>query len=158
MTADPNLLTDALPEWRPGVRLLAVGAAAGAERLGATAYELGPGAQAAPYHLHHGQEELLVVLSGTPELRTPAGTRRLVAGAVVAFPAGPDGAHRLRNDADEPCRYLVVGTTALPEVVEYPDTGTVLALTGPAAGHAWRAGSDVAYAEAVGEALAAEAR
>ena len=92
----------------------------GGPLLGATLYELGPG-NFMIFHFHHGAEELLVVLRGRPTLRTFAGERQLEEGAVVHFPLGPDGAHEIRNDADEPVRYLVAGLRASPEVVEYPD-------------------------------------
>ena len=118
-----------------------VGAAAGARELGATLYELDPGGQAAPYHMHHANEELLLVLDGALELRTPEGTRESGKGAVVAFPAGADGAHRLRNTSDAPARYLLVSTMRFPEVAEQLDTGTVLALKGPADGWAFPEGS-----------------
>ena len=54
-----------------------VGAAAGARELGCTLYEVDPGGQAAPYHMHHANEELLLVLDGVLELRTPDGTREV---------------------------------------------------------------------------------
>jgi uncharacterized cupin superfamily protein len=73
------------------------------------------------YHAHHGSDELLFVLHGRPTLRTPDGERRLDEGEVVSFPPGPQGAHGLRNDTDEPVRYVVAGTRVSPEVVEYPD-------------------------------------
>jgi uncharacterized cupin superfamily protein len=88
--------------------------------LGASVYELGPG-NFVIYHLHHGSEELLIVLRGTPTLRTPEGERRLDEGDVVHFATGPDGAHGLRNDTDEPVRYVMCGTRVSPEVAEYPD-------------------------------------
>jgi uncharacterized cupin superfamily protein len=88
--------------------------------LGATVYELDPETWAI-YHAHHGSDELLVVLRGRPTLRTPAGERQLDEGEVVGFPPGPEGAHGLRNDTDEPVRYLVAGTRVSPEIVEYPD-------------------------------------
>ena len=88
--------------------------------LGASLYELGRG-NFMIYHAHHGSEELLIVLRGTPTLRTPAGERRLEEGEVVHFVPGPDGAHGIRNDTDETVRYLVAGTRVSPEVVEYPD-------------------------------------
>jgi len=94
--------------------------------LGATVYELEPGTWMI-YHAHHGSDELLFVLRGTPTLRTPAGERRLEEGEVVHFPPGPDGAHGLRNDTDEPARYVVAGTRVSPEVVEYPDLKQVTA-------------------------------
>ena len=115
--SDPNVFE---PSWEPGtppgLRGARVGAAAGATELGATVYELEPGSAISPYHLHHGNEELLVVLSGRPLLRTPDGTRRLEPGAVVAFPRGPDGAHRVANPGDEPARVLLVSTMNLPEI------------------------------------------
>ena len=88
--------------------------------LGASLYELERG-NFMIYPAHHGSEELLIVLRGEPTLRTPAGERRLAEGEVVHFPPGPDGAHGIRNDTDEPVRYLVAGTRVSPEIVDYPD-------------------------------------
>ena len=88
--------------------------------LGATLYELARG-NFMIFHFHHGSEELLLVLRGRPTLRTLAGERQLEEGDVVHFPPGPDGAHEIRNDTDEPVRYVVAGTRVSPEVVEYPD-------------------------------------
>ena len=88
--------------------------------LGASLYELDPG-NFMIFHFHHGSEELLLVLRGQPTLRTLAGERQLEEGEAVHFPAGPEGAHEIRNDTDEPVRYVVAGTRVSPEVVEYPD-------------------------------------
>jgi uncharacterized cupin superfamily protein len=88
--------------------------------LGATLYELERD-NFMIFHFHHGSEELLLVLRGRPTLRTHAGERRLEEGEVVHFPAGPDGAHEIRNDGDGAVRYLVAGTRVSPEIVEYPD-------------------------------------
>ena len=75
------------------------------------------------------------------ELRTPEGTREVRKGAVVAFPVGPEGAHRLCNVSDAPARYLLVSTMRFPEVAEQLDTGTILAMKAPADGWAFPAGS-----------------
>ncbi len=107
-------------DWSGGGALARRLVPSGGPFLGATVYELGPG-NFAVYHVHHGSEELLVVLRGRPTLRTPDGERVLEEGDVVFFPAGPDGAHGLRNDGDEPVRYLMAGTRVSPEVCEYPD-------------------------------------
>ncbi len=88
--------------------------------LGASLYELGRG-NFMIFHFHHGSEELLIVLRGRPTLRTGAGERQLEEGEVVHFPAGPDGAHEIRNDSGEPERYVVAGTRVSPEIVEYPN-------------------------------------
>jgi uncharacterized cupin superfamily protein len=94
--------------------------------LGATVYELGPG-NFAVYHFHHGAEELMIVLRGSPTLRTPDGDRLLEEGEVVHFPTGPAGAHGIRNDTDEPVRYVMVSDHPSPEVAEYPDLGQITA-------------------------------
>jgi uncharacterized cupin superfamily protein len=94
--------------------------------LGATLYELGPG-NFMIFHFHHGSEELLVVLRGRPTLRSFEGKRELEEGEVVHFPTGPEGAHEIRNDTDEPVRYVVAGIRVSPEVVEYPDLGQLTA-------------------------------
>jgi uncharacterized cupin superfamily protein len=88
--------------------------------LGATVYELGPG-NWVPFHFHHGAEELLVVLRGTPTLRTGDGERRLSEGEVVYFQPGQDGAHGVTSETGEPVRYLMASTLPSPEVAEYPD-------------------------------------
>jgi uncharacterized cupin superfamily protein len=89
-------------------------------QLGATLYELERG-NFMIFHFHHGSEELLIVLRGRPTLRTPAGERQLDEGEVVYFPAGPAGAHEIRNDTGGVVRYVVAGIRVSPEVVEYPD-------------------------------------
>src|SRR6266508_6367897 len=95
-------------------------------QLGASLYELGPG-NFVVYHFHHGMEELLVVLRGRPTLRTPDGERQLEEGESVYFPVGPEGAHALRNDTEEPVRYLMASTRPSPEVAEYPDLKQITA-------------------------------
>ena len=95
-----------------------------------------------PVPFHHANEELLIVLSGTPELRTPAGLRELQPGEVVSFPCGHEGAHRLRNASSEPCRLLFISEINFPDIVSYPDTGTTLAVTAPSARTAFPRGSD----------------
>lgn len=96
------------------------------DRLGATVYELNPG-NFEVYHYHHASDELLIVLDGQPTLRTPEGERQLARGDVVVFPAGPEGAHALKNESDRPARYVMASTRQLPEVVEYPDLKKITA-------------------------------
>jgi uncharacterized cupin superfamily protein len=125
----PNLFE---PEFEPDVeksgfvqRRMRVGRLAGAERLGASLYELPPGTTPWPYHFHHGNEELLIVLDGTPSVRTPDGWRSLAAGEVVALPAGERGAHQVTNRSAEPARVLLVSEMNAPDVVRYPDSNKV---------------------------------
>jgi len=154
---EPNIFEPG--EWERDLgtaRGTRLGAAAGARKLGCSIYELDPGAQAAPYHVHHANEELLIVLDGPLELRAPEGRRRLSKGDVVSFPAGPAGAHRLRNVGEQRARYLIVSTMLFPEVAEQLDTGTVLAMKGPADGWAFAEGSAGDYMTLTLEALQAE--
>lgn len=115
------------PREQPGfsVRRARVGAQAGAKRLGASVWELPPGQAAYPYHFHLVEEELLIVLAGTPSLRTPDGWRKLETGEVVSFARGESGAHQLTNDGGQPARVLAVSTSASPDIVVYPDSGKV---------------------------------
>lgn len=113
-------------------RAVRLGRHAGAERLGATLYELESGAVASPLHFHHGAEELLFVIAGEPSLRTgEAGEeeRVLAPGEVVAFPPGRAGTHQILNRAAAPARVLVCSTNDLPEVAEQVETGLTVVLT-----------------------------
>jgi uncharacterized cupin superfamily protein len=101
-----------------------LGRQAGMRELGASLFEVPPGAATFPLHIHHHNEEAIVVVSGRPTLRTLDGERTLEPGDVVACPAGRDGAHRLDNRTDEPVRVLVISTMLAPEVNEFPDEGT----------------------------------
>jgi uncharacterized cupin superfamily protein len=100
-----------------------LGPGLGAELIGGSVYEIEPGKKLWPYHLHHANEEWLVVMRGRPTLRTPEGERELVEGDVACFPRGAAGAHQLRNATDEPVRILMLSTLTAPEIVEYPDSG-----------------------------------
>src|SRR5690348_6160163 len=84
--------------------------------LGMTLYELLPGQTQCPYHFHHGDEELVLVLHGTPTLRTPEGEQTLAAGDVVHFPKGATGAHQMLNRSGEPARYVVASSNVAPEI------------------------------------------
>ena len=96
--------------------------------LGLSVYVLDAGEKHLPYHFHHGAEEILIVLEGTPTLRTPDGERVLENGEVVHFPRGADGAHQLWNDTDRPARFVVASSGTTPELVEYPDMGKIAAM------------------------------
>lgn len=102
-----------------------VGRQAGAEGLGASLFEVPPGSSTFPLHVHHANEEMLIVLAGTPTLRTLDGERVLKPGELVALPAGNRGGHRIDNRSDEPVRVLMISTMKAPEVNTYPDSGKV---------------------------------
>jgi uncharacterized cupin superfamily protein len=121
-------------EDEPVFKMAHVGAQAGGERIGACLYELGPGARTGPLHIHRANEELLVVLSGSPVVRRPSGEReQLQPGSVISFPAGNAGAHAIEQDGPGTTRLLVMSTMRFPDVVEHPEDDRVLIMHGPPA-------------------------
>ena len=125
----PNVFAERFSREHPGLRAEPVVKAAGGEQLGGTLYELAPGYEGVPLHIHHGMEELAIVISGRPTLRTLDGESELAPGDIVAFPRGRRGGHTLANRTDEPVRYLMVSNKVMPELVEYPEQGTIGAMT-----------------------------
>lgn len=102
-----------------------LGRQVGAKRLGLSLWELAPGEAAYPYHFHLADEELIVVLEGSPTLRTPEGWRELAAGTVESFPTGERGAHQLVNWGSERVRFLAFSPSGHVDVVVYPDSQKV---------------------------------
>jgi uncharacterized cupin superfamily protein len=116
-------------------RLRNVGHALGTGLLGATVFDVAPG-YAGPYHLHHGNEELVLVLDGTPTVRTPTGEQDLRPGELAFFPRGRDGLHAIENRSSEPARFVLFSSKVHPDVTERPEEGLVgvFAGDGPTAG------------------------
>jgi uncharacterized cupin superfamily protein len=112
-------------------RLMHVGRRLGGELLGATMFEVEPGWEGL-YHIHHGNEELLLVVDGAPTLRTPEGERELGPGELALFRRGEEGAHAVANRSAEPARFVIFSTMIEPDVVEYVDSGTVGVIVGDA--------------------------
>ena len=126
------------PQWdeeqeRPPFswRRARLGRQAGSRALGASLFELPPGCSSFPLHVHHANEEMLIVLAGRPTLRTLESERELAEGEIVACPVGRAGTHRIDNRSEGPVRLLVISTMLAPEINEYPDTGKVWARTWP---------------------------
>jgi uncharacterized cupin superfamily protein len=97
----------------------------GAEFLHGSLYEVGPGRKGFPYHWEAAREEWLLVLEGTPTVRTPDGEHELRPGDLACFPAGPEGAHQVINRSDARVRYVFLSNATLPNVVVYPDSNKV---------------------------------
>ena len=102
----------------------------GAKATGATVYDLDPGQAVCPYHYEHGEEEWLLVVSGTPSVRIPEGTETLEPNDLVFFPPGPEGAHQIRNDSDAPARVMMWSNVVFPTSTVYPDSDKVGVWTG----------------------------
>jgi len=98
---------------------------AGAERLGLSLWEVEPGQAAYPYHAHLTEEEIVVVLEGRPNLRTPDGWRELEQGEVVTFQRGEQGAHQIVNRTEEPIRFLAFSPSGEPDIILQLDSGKI---------------------------------
>jgi uncharacterized cupin superfamily protein len=99
----------------------------GASQIGGSVYELPPGQSICPYHYEYPEEEWLMPLDGAVVLRTPAGEEELGSFEIVAFPPGPEGAHKVTNTGSETVRVLMLSTKAETSVCVYPDSGKLLA-------------------------------
>jgi uncharacterized cupin superfamily protein len=115
-SGDPDMTAEQMK-----IRSRFVGKAAGAKELGASVHELLPGSTGFHLHAHYGMEELFVVLSGRPTLRTGSGEEELAPGDVVSMPRGIEGLHTFTNPTDESAHVLAISTMPVPEVVLYPE-------------------------------------
>jgi uncharacterized cupin superfamily protein len=104
---------------------LATGTAA--RKLGASVDVVPPGKRTCPYHLHHAQEEMFIVLEGSGTLRVAGESLPLRSGDVVFIPAGPEYPHQIINTSAAPLKYLSISTQESPEICEYPDSGKFMA-------------------------------
>ena len=104
---------------------LAIGTVA--RKLGASVDTVAPGKRSCPYHCHHAEEEMFIVIEGAGTLRVAGEMLPLRAGDVVFIPPGPEYPHQIINTSDAPLKYLSISTRESPEIVEYPDSGKYLA-------------------------------
>ena len=94
-----------------------------ARKLGCGIDTLAPGMQSCPYHFHHGQEEMFILLEGHGTLRVAGEFLAIEAGDVIFIPCGPEFRHHIVNTSDAELKYLSISTQEQPEVCEYPDSG-----------------------------------
>lgn len=92
-------------------------------KLGAGIDVVAPGQRSCPYHFHHAQEELFIILEGSGTLRVAGSMLALRSGDMIFIPPGPEYPHQIINTSDAPLKYLSVSTRETPEIVEYPDSG-----------------------------------
>lgn len=127
-----NLAELELEHWQEGTffesRDASFGAQLGLKDLGVGYGEVPPGKSGCPFHNHHVEEELFVILSGEGEYRFGPNRYPVKPGDVLGAPAGgPETAHHLINTGTVPLKYLSISANANAEIVEYPDSGKFLA-------------------------------
>jgi len=98
---------------------------AGAKQIVYDIRVIAPGKMAVPYHFHHYNEELFLILEGEATLRMDNRRKIVKAGDLLFFTTGPGGAHQLYNHTQNPVRYLDLVARNRPDVCEYPDTGKI---------------------------------
>ena len=109
-----------------------IGRHIGAEKLGYNLTLLPPGKAQCPFHSHHGEEEMFLILEGEGELRFGNQRYPIRPHDVIACPTGGAGvAHQIINTGTTPMRYLALSTIEALEVCEYPDSQKLLVSASP---------------------------
>jgi uncharacterized cupin superfamily protein len=103
----------------------------GARMLGYNLTVLPPGKAQCPFHNHHAEEEMFLILDGEGELRFGDERYPIRKHDVIACPpGGPEVAHQIINTGTATMRYISVSTNAEVEACEYPDSQKVLVFAG----------------------------
>jgi uncharacterized cupin superfamily protein len=143
------------PTWEDGpsghrFTMRSPGSMSEAKLTGLSVYEIEPGQATWPYHFELVEEEWLIVIDGEVTLRVPDGERLLRAGDVACFPAGPAGAHSVRNAGDVTARFAMPSSLARTgDGAVYVDSGKFVIRSGEFA-HRGRLGDPVKYWEGEG--------
>ena len=112
----------------------------GARQLGYNLTELPPGKAQCPFHNHHGEEEMFLILEGEGELRFGDQRHPIRKHDVIACPAGGrEVAHQIINTGSSTLRYLAVSNVVPIETCEYPDSNKIMVAAGPRGSRAVRA-------------------
>ena len=99
----------------------------GAKKLG---YNLTVLPSQCPFHCHHGEEKMFLILEGEGELRFGDKRYPIRKYDVIACPpGGPEVAHQIINTGATTTRYLALSTLVVVETCEYPDSQKILVVT-----------------------------
>lgn len=70
---------------------------------------LKPGAWSSQRHYHHGEDEMLIMLSGEAVLIEDDGRHPMRAGDIAVWPKGSTNGHHLINESDSECLFVAIG-------------------------------------------------
>jgi uncharacterized cupin superfamily protein len=108
-----------------------IGRHIGARKLGYNLTVVPPGKTQCPFHCHHGEEEMFLILEGEGELRFGNERYPIRKHDVIACPqGGPEVAHQIINTGTTTLRYLALSTLSEVDTCEYPDSGKIMIATG----------------------------
>ena len=131
MNLDDAVFDDVEDNGRYTSRRASIGRHIGAQKLGYNLTVLPPGKVQCPFHCHHGEEEMFLILEGEGELRFGGQRFALRPRDVIACPpGGPDVAHQIINTGTTDLRYLALSTLVDVDACEYPDSGKVAIAVG----------------------------
>ena len=129
-----NIYDQPMRDWKKGDRfeakLARIGTKIGAEQLGCQ-YQIIPSGKAAyPFHAHHKNEELFLVLAGEGTYRLGEESLPITKGDVISAPAGNAAtAHQIVNTSSADLALIAISTRHDPEVVDQPDSGKFLVVS-----------------------------
>lgn len=92
----------------------------GSEKLGFNISEIAPGKYLCPYHFHHLEEELLLVLEGEATVRQNDEAHIIKKNDLVFYNLKVP--HQLYNHTAHICRILAISNTDPNDICEYPDS------------------------------------
>lgn len=98
-----------------------IGTWGGGHPFDVEAQRIPPGKINFPLHEHAAQWEAYYILSGSGQMRTPAGLYDIGAGDYLVCPPGE--AHQLINNSKQDLLYLVIADQPQADVIHYPDSG-----------------------------------
>lgn len=111
----------------------------GARKLGYNLTVVPPGKVQCPFHSHHGEEEMFLIIEGEGELRFGDKRYPIRKHDVIACPpGGPDVAHQIINTGKTTMRYLALSTLSELDACEYPDSQKISIVTGSPRGSGLR--------------------
>jgi uncharacterized cupin superfamily protein len=116
-----------LERWTQGTAFagadVRIGPMIGVKDLGISYSEVPPGKSGCPFHNHHVEDEIFIILEGEGTYRFGAQSYPIKAGDVLGAPAGgQDTAHQIINTGTGPLRYYGISTMSIADVCEYPDS------------------------------------
>lgn len=76
-----------------------------ARKLGASIDIVAPGMRSCPYHFHHAEEEMFIILEGHATLRVAGEMLPLRTGDIAFIPPGPEYPHQIINTSDAPLKF-----------------------------------------------------